>query len=297
MAENRKPNRLRVACEIASDHVVAARVASSHDYLEALAGAPLAAGVVAPSLSGTNVVDGGALRAAVRSALSQVSDHARDVILVLPDAAVRVFLLDFDELPARPDEVNAVVRFRLRKALPFDVERATVSFQVQKDPAGIRVLAAVVVAAVAEEYESAVRDAGYNPGVVLPSTIAALGLVDAGRPTLVLKLDPLTTSVAIVADDQVRLFRMLEHPTGLDLERELGGEIYPSLVFFQDTYAARVDRVLVGGSAAGDAVVPVLETQTGAQVKELVPGRYLGNATAPGIPRPALAGVVGALVG
>jgi type IV pilus assembly protein PilM len=297
MAEIGKTKRLRVACEIASERVVAARVSHHHDYLEAIAGAALPAGTLAPSLSGTNVLDAGALRTALRSTLAQVGEHYRDIILVLPDAAVRVFLLDFDELPARQEELAAVVRFRLRKSLPFDVDKATVSFHVQHEAAGIRVLAAVVLGSVVEEYESAVRDAGFTPGLVLPSTLAALGLVDAARPTLVLKMDALTTSVTIVASDQVRLFRMLEHPSGLDLERELGGEIYPSLVFFQDTYSAQIDRVLVGGSAASDPVVPVIEKQTSARVQELVPGRYLGNTSTEGVPRLALAGVAGALVG
>lgn len=297
MAEGGKTRRLRVACEITSERVVAARVSAAHDYLEAIASEALPTGTLAPSLSGNNVVDGGSLRASLRATLGRVSDHQRDVVLVLPDAAVRVFLLDFDELPSNESEIAGVVRFRLRKSLPFDIDKAKVSYQVQREAAGIRVLAAVVLGAVVDEYESAVRDAGYNPGVVLPSSLAALGLVDGSRPTLVLKLDPLTTSVTIVAGDQVRLFRMLEHPAGLDVERDLGGEIYPSLVFFQDNYAAQVDRVLVGGPSASDSVLPVVEKQTSARVQELVSGRFLGNASAEGLPRPALAGVAGALVG
>ena len=43
---------------------------------------------------------------------------------------------------------------------------------------GVRVVAAVTPKTVLEEYESVVRDAGYNPGAVLPSMIAALGVVD-----------------------------------------------------------------------------------------------------------------------
>ena len=52
------------------------------------------------------------------------------VTLVLPDTAVRVFVLDFDSLPASPAEAIPVLRFRLRKMVPFDVEHAGVSYQV-----------------------------------------------------------------------------------------------------------------------------------------------------------------------
>lgn len=289
-------NRLRVACEIAADRVVAARVASSHDFLAAVATSALPAGTVTPSLTGTNVANPGALADALGCALEQVADRTRDISLVLPDAAVRVFLLDFDELPDKAQEAEGVVRFRLRKSLPFDVEKATISYEVQRDTGGMRVLAAVASASVVQEFEAAVRQAGYTPGLVLPSSLAALGTVDASQPTLVLKLDPLTTSVMIVDRQRVRLFRMLEHPTGLDLEHELPGEIYPSLVFFQDTYSTQVSKVLVGGSAASESVVPIVEAQSGAQVQELVGGRYLGTAEIQGVSRAALAGVVGALV-
>ena len=54
----------------------------------------------------------------------------RAVTLVLPDTAVRVFVLDFDSLPAKAAEVIPVLRFRLRKMVPFDVEQAGVSYQV-----------------------------------------------------------------------------------------------------------------------------------------------------------------------
>ena len=47
------------------------------------------------------VVGRTALVSAVRTVLDQVSLRGRDVTLVVPDAAVRVLLLDFDELPAR----------------------------------------------------------------------------------------------------------------------------------------------------------------------------------------------------
>ena len=40
-------------------------------------------------------------------------------------------------------------------------------------------MAAVALASVIEDYEAAFRDAGFNPGVVLPSTLAALGAADA----------------------------------------------------------------------------------------------------------------------
>jgi type IV pilus assembly protein PilM len=50
--------------------------------------------------------------------LEAVCLRSREVTLIVPDAAVRVLLLEFDELPAKPAEALPIVRFRLKKLLP-----------------------------------------------------------------------------------------------------------------------------------------------------------------------------------
>ena len=79
------------------------------------------------------------------SALGDVSPRTRAVTLVVPDTSVRVFVLDFDSLPNKAAEVVPVLRFRLRKMVPFDVEHAGVSYQVlSQDKNECRVLTAVL---------------------------------------------------------------------------------------------------------------------------------------------------------
>ena len=72
-----------------------------------------------------------------------------------------------------------MVRFRLKKSLPFDVEKAKVSYHAQPSGQSVQVVAAVALSSVIEDYEAAFRDAGFSPGVVLPSMLAALGAADA----------------------------------------------------------------------------------------------------------------------
>ena len=98
------------------------------------------------------------MAAAVRRALDAVAgtgrERSRDVTLVVPDAAVRVLLLDFDQLPSKAVEALPVVRFRLKKLLPFDADDAMVSYQVmssEKD--SMKVLAVAMPREVLEEYE------------------------------------------------------------------------------------------------------------------------------------------------
>jgi type IV pilus assembly protein PilM len=206
-------------------------------------------------------------------------------------------LVDFDTLPSDREEALGVVRFRLKKSLPFDVDKAKVSYHAQKVNNEMRVVAAVAMASVVEDYETAFVEAGFNPGIVLPSTLAALGAADAKRPTLVIKVDAHTTSIAILNEDQLQLFRTLENLRGAAITGEqLAEEVYPSVVFFQDTYHLNIEKIYIAGLAEIIGAAPALKAQTGADVEELVSSAQLGASSNTSVPRWRMAGVIGALI-
>ena len=285
-----------VACEVFADRVVAARLSQAGGYVEVHTARQLAAGTVTPSLTGTNVNDAAALTAVLEDALNAVASRARDVIAIIPDAAVRVVLLDFDSLPENISEAAGVIRFRLKKSLPFDVEESVVSFHANRNACPVKVVATVGLASVVAEYEGVFRSAGYNPGIIVPSTVAALGVVEGGRPTLVLKVDGSSTTLAIVDQNELRLFRSLEAAAVNGNSQKLADEVYPSLVFFEDQFHASVERILIGGMASASEIAPALALHTASRVEELVPERYVSGGLNAGTKSGMLAGVVGALV-
>jgi type IV pilus assembly protein PilM len=296
IASKSKP-RPRIACEVSSDRVLAGRLAEKGGVLEACAARELAPGSVVPDLTELNLRQPEAVRKAINDAIGGIAGRARDVIAVVPDAAVRVVLLDFDTLPQNAQEADSVVRFRLKKSLPFDVDKAKVSYHTQTALGGLRLVAAVALNSVIEDYESAFRDAGFNAGVVLPSMLAALGAAEADRPTLVLKVDARTTSLAILDTGQLLLFRTLENTRGVTITGEqLAEEVYPSVVFFQDTYHTNIERIYVAGLPESGGASPALRAQTGADVRELVESSRIGNTDGSAAPRWRMAGVVGALI-
>jgi type IV pilus assembly protein PilM len=297
MSSNSSSPKPRLACEIASDRILAGRLAEGGINLEACSARELAPGSVVPDLVENNLRQREAVRAGIEATLGSVAGRTKDVIAIVPDAAVRVAMLEFDTLPSDAEEAVGVVRFRLKKSLPFDVEKAKVSYHAQKFAAGIRVVAAVALASVVEDYEAAFRDAGFSPGMVLPSMLAALGAADAKRPTLVIKVDARTTSIVILNEDQLQLFRTLENTRGVTITGEqLAEEVYPSVVFFQDTYHLNIEKIYVAGLPESGGAAPALRAQTGAEVQELVSSSQLGASSNGPIPRWRMAGVVGALV-
>ena len=286
--------RPHLACEIAADRVLAARGGGGR--LDVCSSRGLPAGAVVPNLGNVNVLDGQVLRLAIAEALAAISDRSRDVVAVMPDAAVRVVMLDFDTLPDKKEDADGVVRFRLKKSLPFSVDQAALSYEVHRMNGHIKVLAAVSPQSVLEEYEAAFRDAGYSPGVVLPSMLAALGLVEAGSPTLVVKVDSVSISVAVVDQQELRLLRTLENAAGSSVSgAQIAADVYPSVVFYEDTYGAKVERVVVGGLPNMGDISSALEAQVGLRVQNLVGPAQLGGKEG-STPASLLGPVLGALV-
>ncbi|MCU1302983.1 MAG: hypothetical protein JWQ87_3267 [Candidatus Sulfotelmatobacter sp.] len=297
MSSGSKSPKPKLACEIAADRVLVGRVAEDGLSLEASAARDLAPGSVVPDLVEGNLRQRDAVRAAVEEALGSVAGRSHDVIAIVPDAAVRVVLLEFDTLPTDAEEAAGVVRFRMKKSLPFDVDKARVSYHAQKSNGSVRVVAAVALASVVEDYEAAFRDAGFSPGVVMPSMMAALGAASGEGPTLIVKVDARTTSIAILNAEQLQLFRTLENTRGVTITGEqLAEEVYPSVVFFQDTYHLNIEKIFVAGISDIGSAAPALRAQTDAEVQELVTSSQLGISTGGSVPRWRMAGVVGALI-
>src|SRR6202042_1489340 len=176
---------------------------------------------IVPGLKAGNIVDKTAGTAAMRRALDAVAgsggDRLGDVTIGGPDSAGGGLFVDFDQLPTKVVEALPVVRFRLKKLLPFDADDAMVSYQVMSNEKGsIKLLAVAMPKAVLEEYEAVVLAAGYLPGAVLPSTLAALaGLDESPAAVLVVNAGLGTVTTAIVQAGTLLLHRSVDMSAGV----------------------------------------------------------------------------------
>ena len=148
--------------------------------LGAAASLDLPEGVLDVSLTRPNVLDGAAFRKALESACERAGALVGGPIaLVLPDPAVRLSLVPAADLKARRRaETEQMIRFRLNKAIPFDVQEAQVAWA---GPVAGQVLVAAVFRPVLEGYEAACRDLGFEPGLVEPSSLALVSALARGE--------------------------------------------------------------------------------------------------------------------
>ena len=228
--------------------------------------------------------------------LAKVSPRTRAVTLILPDTSVRIFVLDFDSLPGRNAEAISVLRFRLRKMVPFDAEHAGVTYQVlSQTESECKVLAAVLPGPILAEYEAAVREAGYEPGAVLPSSLAALEAIDSVEAVLAASLSPVALTTSITTGSNLLLHRTIDLPENPALRLgEIRRGIAVAAAYFEDKLQAPARELHYAGSYPTAEFAQWIDNPE-LTVVDLVPRSLTGTVTAMGTT--SIAGAVGALAG
>lgn len=150
----------------------------------------LPAGLLRLSASESNVTDVSALAKEFSELLDGEAKVTRPVpiSLSLPALCARVALFEFDTLPHKSSELDALIRWRFQKDLNVPVTDTRFTYQVFQPtsthaPAGgpIRMLAVAIRENVIGPYEQACESAGLIPAYV---GLASLQLFDLCRPTI-----------------------------------------------------------------------------------------------------------------
>jgi type IV pilus assembly protein PilM len=236
--------------EIASSYVAAARWGAANSSLEALAEQPLPAGCVMPSPVEANITQPEVVRAALRRVLNEVARRGTPLALLVPDPAVRVFVLPFENLPRKSSDALPLLRWRLKKSVPFDVEETTVSWMRQSGrDGGLEIVAAIARQRILREYEQLVESMGARPGVLLSSTLAALPLLGDSGATLLARWCGATLTTVVVYGAALCVYRSTELAGAVkqfDPQAVLD-EVFPAVAYFQDTWGREIDRAYLSG--------------------------------------------------
>jgi hypothetical protein len=265
-----EPTLPLVAVEVRPRALAAVRLAREGRGLAlgAAAAVDLPAGALEVSLARPNLTDPEAFRSALRAALERVGAlSGGDVSLVLPDPAVRLALVPAEGLRGRGADAEATIRFRLHKALPFDVRTARVAWAA---PRGEQALVAVASEEVLRGYEDALESLGFRPGLVEPASLALLSAVEA---------EPASGDRLLVNWDEGYVSFVLTRAGQPILLRTLPGDAGREAVARHATSTLQFHRDRLGGGLLADVVLR----------SAVVPGEeaaaLLGHALSPPIPR------------
>ena len=282
-----------VAVDIAADGVSAVAVNGAAGGVAGHARAPLPAGVVTPAATAANVRDRAAAAAAVREVLGRLPRRDPRVSLVVPDSAAKVSILHFESAPVRRGDLERLIRWKVRDAVPFRLDDAQLAWDATAPHASGRDFVAVVMRRdIVEEYEAVALAAGVQPGVVVPASFGLLSLVRTGADAAAVAGDRLLVhaaagynTAAIVRDGNLVLYRSqsgdqdadltdLVHRTAMYYEDRLGGGGFAQVLLAADRRAARAvtDRL----AARIDAPMAPLHASGGPDVPAAAAGALLG---------------------
>ncbi|HWB83456.1 MAG TPA: hypothetical protein VG675_04910 [Bryobacteraceae bacterium] len=235
-----------MAFEISEAGIAAARIGPRTE----LDFQPLKPGTLSVSPLKENVVDPDDLVMTVRGlAGNQTQRKRRDVALVLPDFSTRIAVLDFDNFPSDAKEQLSLIRFRLKRSVPFDVESAALSYwpQVSADKK-YDVVTVLAPLEIVSRYEAPFRAVGMNPGLVTTSAMAALEMAPEGGLTVVAKLTGHVLTVLVRENSVLKLVRCLELPS-TELA-DIAAVLLPTFVYVEDNLGGSAGKLLLCGFSA-----------------------------------------------
>jgi type IV pilus assembly protein PilM len=238
-----------LALEICQDRVAAARWTRTGG-LDSFAVEDLPEGALMPSAVETNIVNPVVVKSAMASVMARLRAKDEDVALLLPDPVIRVFVQHFEQFPRSPQEAEPMLRWKLKKSVPFEADETVISYMRQAPREdGVDVVTALARLRIVREYEALAEGAGLYPGVVLSSSLAAITLLDDRQPTLLARVSGLALTTAIVREGVLCGYRCTELPaqSGELTPQMLLEEIYPVAAYYQDTWREGIQSVRVAG--------------------------------------------------
>ena len=262
-----------VAIEVAPDRVAAARW-SRTGSLDGYAVESLPAGALVPSAVEANIVNVPAVKAALATVCERLRARDEDIALILPDTVIRVFVQHFEEFPRSAAEAEPMLRWKLKKSVPFEADETLISYMRQAPrESGIDVVTALARLRIIREYESLAEGIGLRPGVVMSSSLAAISLLEDEKPTLLARVSGSALTTAIVRRGVLCGYRCTELPAqGANLTpKMLLEEVFPVAAYYQDTWEETIQSVRVAGFGSRlPEFVRALEDEFRCEVRSLL---------------------------
>jgi type IV pilus assembly protein PilM len=213
--------------------------------LERVSSAPLAPGSVRTSLRETNIIDPNAFIDALRSAHNLLLYNGTRFSVTLPDSVGHVMMLDVEgRFKSRAEGVD-IIRWKLKKNLPFDISDTHLDYQqlCVRDNGDMALMVALVSRAVITQYEEQIVAAGFTPVRIDFNSFNLYRafenrLAPQDDVTLVSFYDS-TLSIMAFSDGVLEFQRVKDIPGSQGVDSRVFMEINSSLRVYRDRFPDR----------------------------------------------------------
>ena len=220
---------------------------------------PLRDRPVAPSFDRPNLAGPAEVADAISRGMKNLRLASGSAAVLIPEPAVRVFILGVESFPGSGREREAFLRWRIGKQMPLVPDDARIDYAAGAGRGARKVIAAMARRAVVAEYEALFEKAGLKPELV---TVPSLTLVN-----LVLRNGPVNGLLLNLEDEILTLLAVTEAGWALYRQKGVGAaggpeaeerfetvvrEAENTIRFLADKERERVERLWVRTAAAAE---------------------------------------------
>lgn len=253
-----QPRLPGIACEISRQHFSVVRLDQRRSRrVDGFAVENIPQGLVEPSLTEPIARSVEELGKIIKATLIKAGAGTNRISLAIPDACARVAIHPFETLPSKREEKTELLKWKLKKTIPYDVDDSQLSFVEQKTEAGkTYVITANIHKEVLAQLEAVFESLGIHVGFVTLSTLAAYELLarqrqdEIRKSVLFMRVRSSNISSLIIQQEAVVFYRHTDYnfESPMDLMVNWSAdpyeEIHPCLMYYQDKLgAAGVDQV------------------------------------------------------
>ena len=236
-----------------------------------------------------------AITGVIQEMFTKTGTKPGKISLVIPDNVAKISLLSLPERPPTRKQLEEILRFKLRRSVPFRMDDAIISYQViPAEGKAVNVLVALMHRLVVEQFEAAVRAAGARPGLVDLCTPNLLNLCRKeldelnrqGHDAALLNCAGPYFSLVIIRNGRIIFFRSKSlHGSGADGAEApdaavLARELNHSLAYYQEKLnGTGVHTLMVRTVVGSEAILPALEGLGFGSIRTVDPASSLEIAT------------------
>lgn len=230
-----------------------------------------------------NALDPAAFVKTVRETYHRLLVKPTQVSVSLPDAAGHVMILDIETRFRSHEEGRDIIRWKLKKSLPYDVNDIHLDYQTlrEKENGELSVLVAIISRQVVTQYEDLILEAGIQPNRI---DFTAFNLfrpfarrLELGESSLFVAYHEGVLSILVFSEGILEFFRTKEFSgTGPDMNRVFM-EINSSLLIYRDKNAGRELKEVFcfGGNGDVELFRSVISEASGIEPQTLEVERFI----------------------
>lgn len=213
--------------------------------VERVSHAPFPAHILQVSLREQNVLDPAAFIAGLKSAYNLLLCRSSRVAVSLPDATCRIMLLDLEGRFKSRSEALDLIRWKLKKSIPFDNADTHIDYQQLnvRENGDLALLVAIASRTVISQYEDLITEAGLSPARIDCNTFNICRLFDRRLVLhdgcILISFYGSTLSIVAFAEGIPEFIRIKDLSGTLATDSRVYMEINSSLLVYKERFPER----------------------------------------------------------